>query len=162
ASLTACYNSRVPTPRRHHLLATATDVAPRQARSAALLMVGIGQFVVMMAMVPVAAMLPTLADVFHTEFSVISWAVGAYWLALTGLLSDAVGWQWLFWVLWPLGVLALWYARRLPPDSAERRAPVRPDLVGAALLFLTLTVASLSLSHLHGGGETFEAGWAYH
>jgi MFS family permease len=239
------------------LLGNVADVAPRQARSAALLTVALGQFVVMMAMVPVAAMLPTLADVFHTEFSVISWAVGAYLLALsgfilvagrfgdlygyrrvyilgivvysvvgglcgfmtdvlplialrfvqgiggalmfgnalailasyfpgdergravgvaqvassagavfglafTGLLSDSLGWQWLFWLLWPLGALALWFARRLPPENNERRALARPDLLGAVLLFLTLTVASLSLSHLHGGGETFEAGWAYH
>jgi MFS family permease len=92
------------------------------------------------------------------------------------LLVDTLGWQSLFWVLGPLGTIALWSARGLRTATAadpggatvavstERSAgaPARPDLAGAALLFLTLTVATLSLSHLHGGENSFQEGWAYH
>ncbi len=225
------------------------------ARRAALATVVIGQFSVQLATMPISSILPTLADVFHAEFSVISWVVGAYLLSLTGfilvagrlgdlyghrriytagialyslagglgglapnvaalivlrglqglggalllgnglaiianafpggergravgivqmaaslggvtgllyatLFLDALSWQWLFWVLWPLGLLGLWSARGLREPAT--RSPAQPDLLGALLLFLTLTVGSLSLSHLHGGEETFQAGWAYH
>ena len=235
------------------------QVDPRlaQARRAALLTVVIGQFAVQLATMPISAILPTLADVFQAEFTVISWVAGSYLLTLTGfilvsgrlgdlyghrrvytagialysiagglgglapdvlvlivlralqglggalmlgnglaiianafpgsergravgiaqvsaslgglvgllyatLLMDALSWQWLFWVLWPIGLLGLWSARGLPQPAAEDRAPAHPDVIGALLLFLTLTVGSLSLSHLHGGEETFQAGWAYH
>jgi MFS family permease len=233
------------------------DARAARARRAALLTVVIGQFAIQLATLPIAAILPTLADAFQTDFTVISWVAGAYLLSLTGfilisgrlgdlyghrrvytvgiavysvagglgglapdvlalivlralqglggalllgnglaiianafpgsergravgiaqvaaslggvvgvlyatLFLDTLSWQWLFWVLWPLGLLGLWSARDLAEPAAGARARARPDLAGAALLFLTLTVGSLSLSHLHGGEETFQAGWAYH
>ena len=207
---------------------------------------------------PISAILPTLADDFHTDFTLISWVSGAYLLTLTGFLLvagrlgdlyghrrvyvvgmvtytiggglgglapdvfalivlravqafgaalmtgnslaiianafpggergravaivqiaaslggvaglvystlflDTFSWQWLFWIL------ADRPARRLerpPPRAATPRAPdaptVRPDIVGAVLLFATLTVGSLSLNHLHDGGHSFQEGAGYH
>lgn len=73
---------------------------------------------------------------------------------------EPLGWQWLFWVLWPLGALGLWCARGLPDQRPA--APAHPDVLGAALLFLTLTVGPLSLNHLHGGEASFQADATYH
>lgn len=229
-------------------------VGERRQR-AALLTVVIGQFAVQLATMPISAILPTLADHFGVDFSLISWVPSAYLLALTGfilvagrlgdlyghrrvyatglalyalaggagglaptaavliglravqglggalmlgnglailanafpggargravgiaqvaaslggivgvayglLFLDTLSWHWLFWVLWPLGALGLWCARDL--DDARPAGPARPDLAGAVLLFLTLTVGSLSLSHLHGGEASFQADVTYH
>jgi len=80
----------------------------------------------------------------------------AYGLLFLGTL----GWQWLFWVLWPLGALGLGCARGL--DDARPASPARPDILGAMLLFLTIAVGTLSLNHLHGGEASFQADATYH
>ncbi|SRR5579885_2752019 len=89
---------------------------------------------------------------------------GVVGLLYSTLFLDALSWQWLFWVLWPIGLLGLWSARKL--DEARLpggHVPVaRPDVVGAVLLFLTLVVGSLSLNHLHGGERSFQEGAFYH
>lgn len=72
-----------------------------------------------------------------------------------------LSWRWLFFALLPLGLLALLAARSAAGVTAPPRA--RPvDWLGGLLLFLTLTAFSLSLTHLHGGEESFEEGWPYH
>jgi MFS transporter, DHA2 family, methylenomycin A resistance protein len=88
---------------------------------------------------------------------------GVAGLVYSALFLDTLSWQWLFWVLWPIGLLGLWSARHLD-DGVRRDAavPIRPDVLGAGLLFLTLTVGTLSLNHLHGGAHSFQEGAAYH
>src|SRR5919202_3890641 len=240
------------------MLEAQADVRAEQARKAALLTVVIGQFAVQLASMPISAILPTLADVFHADFALISWVSGAYLLTLTGFLLvagrlgdlyghrrvymvgiatysvagglggvapdalllivlrglqglgaalmsgnglaiianafpggqrgravgmvqiaaslggvagllystlflDAFSWQWLFWVLWPIGLLGIWSARKLDEAKPRGDAPAaRPDVVGAVLLFLTLVVGSLSLNHLHAGEHSFQEGAFYH
>jgi MFS transporter, DHA2 family, methylenomycin A resistance protein len=58
-------------------------------RRAALVTVVVGQFAVQLGMAPVTAFLPTLADVFETEFTLVSWIVGAYLVSLTGFILVA-------------------------------------------------------------------------
>jgi MFS transporter, DHA2 family, methylenomycin A resistance protein len=72
-----------------------------------------------------------------------------------------LSWRWLFFTILPLGGLALLAARSMQGITTPRRAR-RVDWAGGLLLFLTLTAFSLSLTHLHGGGESFEEGWPYH
>src|SRR3954471_10295548 len=61
----------------------------RAVRRAALMTVVIGQFAVQLASMPISAILPTLADDFHADFTLISWVSGAYLLTLTGFLLVA-------------------------------------------------------------------------
>jgi MFS transporter, DHA2 family, methylenomycin A resistance protein len=77
------------------------------------------------------------------------------------LALQYLSWRWLFFSILPLGTLALLAARSVQGVTTPRRAR-RVDWQGAVLLFLTLTAVSLSLTHLHGGEESFEAGWPYH
>src|ERR671933_2348191 len=71
------------------MLEVQADVRAEQARKAALLTVVIGQFAVQLASMPISAILPTLADAFQADFSLISWVSGAYLLTLTGFLLVA-------------------------------------------------------------------------
>ncbi|MEW9555508.1 MFS transporter [Nonomuraea sp. NPDC050783] len=72
---------------------------------------------------------------------------------LGGLIAETAGWQWIFWVNVPAGLVALvWGAmtlRRMP------RGPRRPvDALGNALLFAALSALLLALS------EAGSAGWS--
>jgi len=82
-------------------------------------------------------------------------------VVISGAALQYLTWRWVFFALAPLGAVALVATR----NAGE--APVRPrarriDWLGGLLLFLTLTAISLSMTHLHGGEESFEAGWPYH
>jgi EmrB/QacA subfamily drug resistance transporter len=67
-------------------------------------------------------------------FAAISGGGGAVGLLLGGLLTDALSWQWVFFVNVPVGVIALLLAVRFVPESRadDRRGGF--DLVGAALV----------------------------
>jgi EmrB/QacA subfamily drug resistance transporter len=234
----------------------ASAEAGRGAR-AALVAVAAGNFMVQLAMMPVATVLPTVAHTFGVDAASASWIMNAYLLTLTGLVlttgrlgdlygyrrvflggivlfiagamlsglapalaamvaaravqgvggalmmgtalaivvaavpagrrGQAIGlaavaaslgslvgvimgsfllnilsWRAVFLAVAPVGAVAFLVARHLPPDERRAAGGVRPDIAGAALLFLLLTTLSLSFSHLHDGAATFESGWAYH
>lgn len=80
-------------------------------------------------------------------------------LAATAITQ--LSWRWLFFALLPLGLVGLLAAVSSPGTPTPHRQR-RVDWQGALLLVLALTAASLSLTHLHGGEESFEAGWPYH
>jgi EmrB/QacA subfamily drug resistance transporter len=64
---------------------------------------------------------------------------------LGGLIVDAAGWRWIFWLNVPIGLLALLLsARGLPPG--ERGADRRLDVLGLALLSPALVLLVLGLS----------------
>ncbi|NRQ34030.1 MFS transporter [Nonomuraea sp. NN258] len=68
-----------------------------------------------------------------------------------GLIAETAGWQWIFWVNVPAGVIALgWGALAL------RRMPTRPkepvDALGNVLLFAALSAVILALSEAGSGG----------
>ncbi|MGI5267539.1 MFS transporter [Nonomuraea sp. CA-218870] len=70
---------------------------------------------------------------------------------LGGLIASTAGWQWIFWVNVPAGLVALvWGAvtlRRMP------RGPRRPvDALGNALVFAALSAVLLALSEAGSGG----------
>ena len=81
--------------------------------------------------------------------------------ALAPLYVTYLDWRWAFYSAAATGLLALGVALRLGKDEliAKRQ---RLDWPGAVLLLLTLTVASISLSHFHEGPETFQDGWTWH
>lgn len=84
--------------------------------------------------------------------------------ALGGLLIGAWGWPSVFWINVPLGLAALAMAWRYLPDdgpaelsSARPRAP-RFDLIGTALLTLTLTSYALAMTLGQGRFGALNAG----
>jgi len=75
---------------------------------------------------------------------------------LGGILSDTLGWRWIFLVNIPIGILALWIiAKQFPPDPdpGAGSRPAIPDLPGVLLSIATLTTFLFTLSR---GTET---GW---
>jgi len=75
---------------------------------------------------------------------------------LGGILSEALGWRWIFLVNIPVGVLALWIVTcRFPPDPAPGAGsrPAFTDLSGVLLSIATLATLLIVLSR---GSET---GW---
>ena len=79
---------------------------------------------------------------------------------LGGLLIGVCGWNAVFWIDVPLGLLALVMAHRhLPPDQASNAAkPVRFDPVGTVLLALSLAAYSLAMTLGRGAFGPVNAG----
>jgi MFS family permease len=82
-------------------------------------------------------------------------------VAIGGVALEYLSWRWMFFVIAPLGAIALVAALGLRGVTTPRKAH-RVDWQGALLLFLMLTAVTLSMTHLHDGEESFEAGWPYH
>jgi EmrB/QacA subfamily drug resistance transporter len=64
--------------------------------------------------------------------------------ALGGVLVDA-SWRWVFLINLPIGLLAVVQGARLVPRSRDTRGTPLPDLVGAAVLALSIGALSLGL-----------------
>ncbi|WP_157254332.1 MFS transporter [Nonomuraea typhae] len=70
---------------------------------------------------------------------------------LGGLIAETAGWQWIFWVNVPAGVLALvWGAMTLRKMPRGPREPV--DALGNALVFAALSAVLLALSEAGSRG----------
>ena len=80
---------------------------------------------------------------------------------LTPFALDAAGWQGMFWMVVPAGIVSLLLGLRMrvPPVIGEHSSI---DLPGAALLAGGLFAFAISLNHLHDGPRTFEAGADFH
>lgn len=81
--------------------------------------------------------------------------------ALAPLYVQYLDWRWAFYSAALAGLVSLVLALQMG-NGARRAVKARLDWPGAALLLMTLTVASISLSHFHEGPETFQDGWAWH
>jgi EmrB/QacA subfamily drug resistance transporter len=78
-------------------------------------------------------------------FAAISGGGGAVGLILGGLLTDALSWEWVFFVNVPIGLITLLLALRFVPESRAEDREGGFDLVGATLvttglLLLTYTI----------------------
>ena len=69
----------------------------------------------------------------------------AFGPTLGGLLVDAAGWRWVFFLNLPVCVVALVLGRRVLVESREADPGPFPDLVGSALLALGVGAVSLAL-----------------
>src|SRR5262249_30870021 len=99
---------------------------PPPARRSSLLAVALGNFMVQMAMMPVSAILPTIAADFGVELGTVSWVMSAYLLMLTGWLL-APGRRARAWAHLPRGQRRLHGRRdavrvRADPAAARRAA----------------------------------------
>lgn len=72
---------------------------------------------------------------------------------LGGLIADAAGWQWIFWVNVPAGIIAvIWGALTLRKMPRGPRQPV--DILGNALVFAALSAVLVALSEAGSRGLT--------
>jgi len=86
-------------------------------------------------------------------------------VAFSAYAVEQLSWRWAFWIQVPLAVLALAATSGLPAHpSTERVFDLlrRLDWRGGLLLFGALSVATLSLDHVHEGEQSFGAGAHYH
>jgi len=74
-------------------------------------------------------------------------------LLLGGIITDGLGWSWIFWVNVPVGAIVLVLAPRLLPEAADLGPHRRLDLPGA----VTISVALILL--VAGVNAVAEEGW---
>ena len=75
-------------------------------------------------------------------------ALGALGAALGPVIGGAlvqVDWRWVFWINVPVGLVAVWLAVRVVPESKDPRVSGRPDLIGAGLLAAAVGLVALAL-----------------
>jgi EmrB/QacA subfamily drug resistance transporter len=77
---------------------------------------------------------------------------GAAGLVAGGLVTDALGWQWIFFVNVPVGVAALALSPLLLPTSRSDRAPRGLDIAGAATVTAGLVLVVFGFSHAERAG----------
>lgn len=63
---------------------------------------------------------------------------GAAGFFLGGLVSESLGWEWVFFLNVPVGLLGIVLAPRLLPESRDARASRRLDMLGAACITMGL------------------------
>src|SRR3954451_4049694 len=78
-------------------------------------------------------------------FAAISGGGGAVGLLLGGLLTDALSWQWVFFVNVPVGIATLLLALRFVPESRAEDREGGFDLVGATLVTSGLIVLTYAI-----------------
>jgi EmrB/QacA subfamily drug resistance transporter len=82
-------------------------------------------------------------------------ALGALGAALGpvigGLLVQA-NWRWVFWINVPVGLVAVWLAARVVPESKDPSVSGRPDVIGAGLLAAAVGLVALALVKAPGWG----------
>lgn len=83
----------------------------------------------------------------------VNGAAAAVGPVLGGLLTQHLGWRWIFWVNLPVALAALAATRCLVPPSASRRTGTRTDLPGAAAF--TAAAAGLTYGLIRVG----DTGW---
>jgi EmrB/QacA subfamily drug resistance transporter len=75
-------------------------------------------------------------------------ALGALGAALGPVIGGSLvqfSWRWVFWINLPVGVVAMFLATRVVPESRDERVQGRPDLLGAGLLAGAVGLFALAL-----------------
>jgi EmrB/QacA subfamily drug resistance transporter len=95
-------------------------------------------------------------------FAAISGGGGAVGLLLGGLLTDALSWEWVFFVNVPVGVIALILALRFVPESRAEDRRGGFDLIGAFLVTSGLVLLTYAIVKAQdfgwGSGKTLGLG----
>jgi EmrB/QacA subfamily drug resistance transporter len=111
-------------------------------------------------MVPVSLAIITLVFPAHQRglalgiWGAMAGVAGAVGPTLGGILTEYVGWQWIFLVNVPVGLVAVLAGLAIIRESREPAAMHRIDLVGTALLSISLFTLTLALIR----GQ--EVGWS--
>jgi EmrB/QacA subfamily drug resistance transporter len=84
----------------------------------------------------------------------VAWGGQAVGPAIGGVITDGLGWRWLFWINLPLAVLAWAVIRRLTPESSDPEASHHVDWAG----LVTIGLAVLALLYALTAGPS--VGWS--
>ena len=82
------------------------------------------------------------ATAIWTAAGAVAAAIGP---SLGGILVDAGGWRWAFFVNLPIGLLAIWPARKLLNEIRQAAGARLPDALGAALLVASIGLIALGI-----------------
>jgi EmrB/QacA subfamily drug resistance transporter len=102
-------------------------------------------------MVPVSLAIVTLAFPAHQRglalgiWGAISGVAGAVGPTLGGVLTEYVGWEWIFFINVPVGLLAVLAGLAIIQESRDPEAAQSMDLPGTALLSISLFTLTLAL-----------------
>jgi EmrB/QacA subfamily drug resistance transporter len=102
-------------------------------------------------MVPVSLAIVTLAFPAHQRglalgiWGAISGVAGAVGPTLGGVLTEYVGWEWIFFINVPVGLLAVLAGLAIIEESREPEAAQSMDLPGTALLSISLFALTFAL-----------------
>lgn len=77
---------------------------------------------------------------------------GAAGLLLGGLITDFLGWRWIFFVNLPVGVAGVLLSYKLLPESRDLSASGRPDLLGAGTITGALVLLVFGLTRAEHAG----------
>jgi EmrB/QacA subfamily drug resistance transporter len=77
---------------------------------------------------------------------------GAAGLLLGGLITDVLGWEWIFFVNVPLGAVGIALSHVLLPESRDPAASSRLDLLGAGTVTSGLVLLVLGLTRIEEAG----------
>ncbi len=83
----------------------------------------------------------------------VAWGGQAVAPAIGGVITQGLGWVWLFWINVPLGVAAFLIIRAITPESKDPEASSRVDWVG----LVTIALAAFALLYALTDGPA--AGW---
>ncbi len=84
----------------------------------------------------------------------VAWGGQAVAPAIGGVITQTLGWAWLFWINVPLGIAAFLIIRAFTPESKDPTASTRVDWVG----LVTIALAAFALLYALTDGPA--AGWA--
>ncbi len=84
----------------------------------------------------------------------VAWGGQAIAPAIGGIITDTLGWSWLFWINLPLGLTAFLLIRAFTPESRDAKASRRIDWVG----LVTIGIAVFALLYALTDGPS--AGWS--
>src|ERR1017187_941468 len=110
-------------------------------------------------MVPASLSLLLAAVPGHARAQAIgTWsAIGALGAALGPVIGGflvEVSWRWVFWINIPVGVVTVFLAFKVLPESRDETAAARPDLLGAVLVALAAGSLALALVKAPSWGWT--------
>ena len=117
---------------------------------------GVGAALVLPAEQSLLVTIFTYKEEFNRAFGIwgaMGAAGGVFGLLLGGVLTQLVGWPWIFLINVPIGALALLFSLRLLPESRAEDAGQRLDIAGA----LAVTLAVVLFAYAPIAGQ--ERGW---
>jgi EmrB/QacA subfamily drug resistance transporter len=74
--------------------------------------------------------------------------------SLGGVIIDAVGWRWVFFINFPIGIIAAYLGWKYMPDTPLNEDDKGIDFIGAAYLLLSMSGMVYAMNHLPDDGLT--------